>query len=102
MRYLLFLTGLFLLLFVPLSAQYDDVPSFEDTVAVYADLFEIREPLQLTMRFNIKEFRKSRRKEKYHSAELTCHVNDTFQVTHSVRVRARGKWRRDNCTTPPY
>ncbi|MCK5068603.1 MAG: hypothetical protein KAR16_14240, partial [Bacteroidales bacterium] len=34
--------------------------------------------------------------------ELTCHVNDTFQVTHPVRVRARGKWRRDNCTMPPY
>ncbi len=102
MRYILTLTGLFLLFFVPLTAQYDDVPTFEDTLEVYADLFGIKEPMHLTMRFNCKEFQKTRRDEKYHPAELTCHVNDTFQVTHPVRVRARGKWRRDNCTMPPY
>jgi len=102
MRYTLTLVGLFLLLFIPLSAQYDDVPGFEDTMEVYADLFDIRAPLNLTMKFNIKEFKKTRRDEKYHPAELTCHVNDSFQVTHTVRVRARGKWRRENCSIPPY
>jgi hypothetical protein len=102
MRYILSLVGLILLLFVPLTAQYDDVPSFEDTMEVYADLFWKNEPLNLTMKFNIKEFRKSRRDEKYHSAELTCHMSDTFQVNHDVRVRARGKLRRDICFMPPY
>lgn len=102
MRYLLSLTGLFLLFIVPLSAQYEDVPSFEDTLNVYADLFWEKEPLNLTMKFNIKEFQKSRRKEKYHPAELTCHVTDSFHVAHDVRVRARGKYRRDNCTMPPF
>jgi len=102
MRYTLSLAGLFLLIFVPLSAQYDDVPSFEDTLEVYTDLFYIDEPLNLTMKFNMKEFGKTRRNEKYHPAELTCHVTDSFQVTHPVRVRARGKFRRDYCTVPPY
>ena len=54
------------------------------------------------MKFDIKEFRKTRRKEKYHPAELTCHVSDSFQVTHPVRVRARGIFRRDYCTMPPF
>jgi len=102
MRYILSLGGLFLLIIVPLSAQYDDVPTFEDTLMVYEDIFYMDEPLNLTMKFNIKEFGKSRRKEKYHPAELTCHVTDSFQVNHSVRVRARGKFRRDYCTMPPY
>ena len=102
MRYLLSLTGLFLLLAVPLSAQYDDVPSFEDTLEVYEDLFYIKDPLYLTMKFNIKAFYKSRYKENYHPAELSCHVSDSFQVNHNVRVKARGKLRRDICFMPPY
>ena len=102
MRYALFVTGIFLLLFVPLSAQYEDVPTFEDTLEVYKDLFIRKEPLDLTLKFDIREFRKTRRKEKYHPAELTCHVRDGFEVTHRVRVKARGIFRRDYCTMPPF
>jgi len=102
MRFILSLAGLFLLISIPLRAQYEDVPTFEDTLEVYRDLFLNKEPLNLTLKFDIKEFRKTRRKEKYHPAELTCHVTDSFYVTHSVRVRARGKYRRDNCSMPPY
>ncbi len=102
MRYLLSFAALLLFLVVPLAAQYDDVPSFEDTLEVYEDLFWESGPLNLTMQFNVKEFQKTRRNEKYHPAELTCHVSDSFQVTHRVRVRARGKFRRDWCTMPPY
>ena len=102
MRHFFILTGLIALISLPLYSQYENQPSFEDTVKVYEDIFGLREPLVLTMKFNIKEFQKSRRDEKYHPAEMTCHVNDTFQVTHPVRVRARGKFRRDNCNMPPF
>jgi hypothetical protein len=102
MRYLLPVSGILLLFLAPLTAQYDEVPSFEDTMEVYEDLFYKTEPLNLTMKFNIKEFQKTRRKEKYHPVELTCHVDSNFQVNHRVRVRARGKFRRDYCTMPPY
>ena len=102
MRYLLFLAGILLFFFLPLSAQYDDVPTFEDTMAVYEDLFWTKEPLHLTLKGNIKEFKKGRRDGKYYPAELTCHVSDSFQVTHPVRIRARGEFRRDYCTMPPY
>ena len=56
MRYTLFLSGLLLLFLLPLSAQYDEVPSFEDTMNVYADLFYLEEPLNLTLKLNMKEF----------------------------------------------
>ena len=102
MRHLFFLIGIALFFSIPLLAQYDDLPTYEDTLQVYEDLFGIREPLQLTLKFNLKEFKKSKRNEKYHPAEMTCHVNDSFQVTHKVRVRARGKYRRDNCGMPPF
>jgi hypothetical protein len=85
-----------------LVAQEVYVPTFEDTLEVYEGLFMKDEPLHLTLTFNLKEFRKSRRDEKYQPAEMTCVVDSSFQVTHPVRVRARGIYRRDNCTVPPF
>lgn len=103
MRYRCLFLGIVIALSVQqLSAQYDDQPTYEDTVEVYSDVFYIEEPLNLTIKFNIKDFQKSRKEEKYHPAEMTCHVSDTFCVTHPVRVRARGKFRRDNCTMPTF
>jgi hypothetical protein len=93
---------LIVLISLPLCAQDDWQPTFEDTLAVYEDLFGVNEPLVLTMKFNLNEFRKTKRKEKYHPAEMTCHVSDTFEVNHQVRVRARGNFRMDHCTMPPF
>ncbi len=99
----LFLSYILLsLLGVKLFAQQDYEPTYEDTLEVYEDFFFLEEPVNLTMEFNIKEFKKARRKADYHPAEMTNHVDDSFQVKHDVRVRARGEFRRDNCTMPPY
>lgn len=75
---------------------------FEDTLEAYEDMFGLEEPLNLTLEFDIKNYRKTRRKEKYHQAEMTCVVNDSFQVTNPVRVKARGIYRRDHCKMPPF
>lgn len=99
-RSILFSAALLLCLSVDLSAQYEF--TFEDTVAVYEDLFYLDEPLHLTLEFNIKEFRKTKHKEEYHRVQMTCHVSDSFQVTHTVRVKARGEFRKNSCTMPPY
>jgi hypothetical protein len=85
------------------TAQQEGVTTtFEDTLEVYEDLFKETEPLHLTLKFNLKKFQRTRREEKYQPAEMTCHVCDTFNVTHPVRVKARGIYRRDNCTVPPF
>jgi len=99
-RYFIFAI-LALVISTSLFGQTDDVPSFEDTLVVYQDLFGIREPLDLTLKFNIKEFYKTKKNEKYHKAELTCHVREGFEVKHEVRVKARGKNRREICAIPP-
>lgn len=84
-----------------LHAQQKDVPSHDDTVTVYEDLFSAEEPLHLTLKFNVKAVGKTRRKDVYHDAELTNVISEDFQVTDSVRVRARGFFRRDYCKLPP-
>ncbi|MEA3462337.1 MAG: hypothetical protein U9R49_10690 [Bacteroidota bacterium] len=87
---------------IPLAGQDDHVPTFEDTAAVYEDLFEIKEPLNMTLKFSVKELQKTKYKETYLPAEMTCHVNDSFKVKHEVRVRARGEIRKKICFAPMF
>ncbi len=98
---IIIITAAFIFSF-PLAGQEDYAPSFEDTAAVYEDLFGIKEPLHLTLKFNKKEFQKKKMKEPYLPAEMTCHVSDSFEVSHDVRIRARGEIRKTICTTPPF
>lgn len=87
---------------LPLTGQDERVPTFEDTAAVYEDLFEIKEPLNMTLKFSVKELQKTKFKEEYLPAEMTCHVDDSFDVTHEVRVRARGEIRKKICFAPMF
>lgn len=102
MRRSVIFTAVAFIFYLPLSGQDDQVPTFEDTAAVYEDLFEIEEPLTLTLKFNVKELQKTKWKETYLPAEMTCHVSENFQVTHDVRVRARGEIRKTICYAPMF
>lgn len=92
---------LFLVSVCGVSAQ-EYVPTPEDTADVYAELFSREDPLHLSLKVDLKKFRRDRRKEEYQDAELTCSVNDQFQITNPVRIMARGEFRRDNCNFPPF
>lgn len=79
-----------------------DVPDSLDTQSVYDRLFLDAEPLRLTLEFDVKKFQRTRRQEEYQPAEMTNRVNDTLGLRNSVRVKARGNYRRDNCEMPPF
>ena len=97
-----FLSLAALLCAASLPAQEDLVPTFEDTMAVYEDLFEIKEPLNLTLKFDLKELNKTQWKEEYLPGEMTCHVREGFEVKHDVRIKARGEIRKKICTAPMF
>ena len=102
MRLTFILTGFIILIPLRLYSQQEYKPTFEDTVQVYEDLFGRDEPLDLTLKFDIKQFSRSKMNEEYEPAEMTCYVNDSFHVTHDVRVKARGIFRLDYCSMPPF
>jgi hypothetical protein len=87
--------------FCHLHAQQAGFPSYEDTVALYEELFSAEEPLNLTLKFDVGAFKKTRREDVYHDAEMTNVLSNDFQLTHSVKVMARGTFGRDICTLPP-
>jgi len=101
MRLTFILTGIIVFISLQLYSQQEFQPTFEDTLQVYEDLFDRTEPLNLTLKFDIKQFGRSKVKEEYQPAEMTCYVNDSFQVTNDIRVKARGIFRLGFCSMPP-
>ena len=73
-----------------------------DTLMVFEDLFEDEEPIHLTLKFDIKNYQKTRSKEEYQPAELIYRINDSLTITHDVRLRTRGEFRKKFCALPPF
>ena len=69
---------------------------------VFERLFEDTEPLQLSLRVDLKDYQRTRKKEEYKDARLIIHSADTLSLTVPVRIRARGVFRRGFCRVPPY
>jgi hypothetical protein len=68
---------------------------------VYEDLFSGEEPLNLTLKLDFKAFKKTKHQDVYHDAEITNKVNDDFQVSHPVQIKARASIREKFCALPP-
>lgn len=59
-------------------------------------LFASDEPLEIVLKTDIKKLLRSKSDAEYQDAEIT--VNEK---THSIRLKARGNYRRENCSFPP-
>jgi hypothetical protein len=101
-RITLICTGFFLFNTITLDAQgVEDSPAYEGPLEVYDGLFDLEEPLSLTLISDFRTIRKTRSKDIHIPAQMTCHVTDSVQVTHPVRLKARGIYRKENCSIPP-
>ncbi|MGW8315288.1 MAG: hypothetical protein ACWGNV_06785 [Bacteroidales bacterium] len=111
----LWLTGLLLtglLLFIPFACGQVPVDTIatvgqgeglgQDTLITGADLFEESDPLHLTLTLNLKNYEKTKYKGEYIPVELTYQVNDTLSLNRSVRIKARGNFRRQYCQLSPF
>jgi hypothetical protein len=99
-KIILVAAGMLIGITATISAQ-EPVPSSEDSMAVFEGFFVDEDPLTVTMTTDFKNFKRKRRQEEYQPAEMTIHVDESFKVSRPVRIKARGIYRRDNCTNPP-
>jgi hypothetical protein len=75
---------------------------YSDTLSTQVDLFSVEEPMDLTLRFDLKKYQRGKMKGEYMPVQLTYHVNDTLDINKKVRVKARGEFRRQFCILPPF
>ena len=96
---------LFLLLFTVQArvlAQDSVSPySIEDTIAIDVDIFAEEEPASITLIYDIRSFLRNKHKDEYIKALMIYHFNDTVDIEHEIRLKARGKNRLERCPFPP-
>lgn len=101
MRYFLLLSILTLTLQI-IAQEPEGELDVSDTLLIYNDIFELDKPLELTLKYDIKEFQKNKSKKGYMDAELLFKVNDSIERSKNVRIKARGNFRNQFCAMPPF
>ncbi len=76
-----------------------DIDAVSDTIP-NMNLFEDETPMDLTLKYDITSFIKNKVKGEYLDAELLVHYKD-YSATKTIRLKARGNNRRDQCFFPP-
>jgi hypothetical protein len=98
--------GLWLILVTALPAlsQNDTIVNpyeANDTLSNDFGLFTNDEVLNLTLRFDITQYKKKKSKDEYLKAILTYHINDKDSVNKEIRIKSRGEMRNAYCDFPP-
>ena len=73
-----------------------------DTILFSNDFFDQNKALELNLEFDIKTFTAEKSDEVYLPAILTYYIDDTVEISRSVKIKARGKVRKDYCYFPPF
>ena len=63
-------------------------------------VFDSDEILEISLRFDIRHFKRTKFKSLYQHAAMT-YISDGDSVTRKIKLRSRGKFRREYCNFPP-
>jgi len=77
--------------------QYEAV----DTLQMNFGLFSNDEVLNLSLRFDVVEYKREKPKDEYMKALLTYHINDKDSINKEIRLKSRGEFRNNFCSFPP-
>ena len=64
-------------------------------------LFEDDKIIDITLRFDLTTYMKSKPKNEYLKANLTIHLSKTDSISRDIGLKTRGIWRNQNCTFAP-
>ena len=89
---------------LPAFSQNDTIDSplaAVDTLQQDFGLFTNDNILNLTLRFDLTQYRNKKPKEEYLNAILTYHINDKDSINKNIRLKSRGEMRNAFCDFPP-
>jgi hypothetical protein len=64
-------------------------------------LFEEEKPVEITLRFDLSTYFRTRPKEDYLKANITFNLSKTDSISKNIRLRTRGYFRNHYCIFPP-
>jgi hypothetical protein len=97
------LMSLFVLLPGRLLSQDELLPVYQvDTIDTSADIFDDREPMHVTLTFDIKKYQREKYKGEYMPVHFRYQFNDSIYLEKDMRLKARGNFRRGYCHLAPF
>jgi hypothetical protein len=105
MRKMISFQVLLVIFFVtPVFGQNDSTKTnsaLPDTSLKSFRLFEDVTPVEITLRFDLAAYFRSKPKKGYIKANLTFHLSKTDSISRNIRLRSRGEFRNQYCGFPP-
>lgn len=94
-----------ILFFIPLSLYSQESEQYVriiDTIDTEIDLFEVNAPLHFTLEFDLKKYQREKMKGEYMPIRFIYDINDTLRLEKTMRIKARGQFRRSHCSMAPF
>jgi len=90
------------LIVLPVKSQNDSIDSYSvnDTLPDFG-LFTRDDILELSLRFDITQYKRKKPKDEYLDAVLTYHISKTDSINKNIRLKSRGQFRNGYCAFPP-
>ncbi len=92
----------FISIFLILISQLSFSQEKMDTMLFKTDFFDIENPVNLTLIFNVTELKRNKDDKNYLSGTLIYFSEDSTKITKNVRIKARGNVRKRHCNLPPF
>lgn len=73
-----------------------------DTIDTSIDIFTDPDPMEVTLTLDLKKYQKEKFKGEYMPAQFHYRFNDTLSLDKTMRIKARGNFRRQHCTFAPF
>lgn len=73
-----------------------------DTIDTSVDLFNETGPMDITLTFDLKNYQRNKFAGEYIPVHFHYQINDTLGLEKSIRIKARGEFRRKHCSFAPF
>lgn len=73
-----------------------------DTLLFTPDFFEIEEPVDITLQFDVTEFREKKDSTKVYPAIIKYYTKDSVEISKNIGIEIRGISRQRFCDFPPF
>ena len=75
---------------------------YVDTIDTSVDIFEVQDPMKITLTLDLKKYQKEKMKGEYMPVHFLYQFNDTLFLEKEMRMKARGVFRRSHCSLAPF
>ncbi|MEA3461380.1 MAG: hypothetical protein U9R49_05840 [Bacteroidota bacterium] len=73
-----------------------------DTIDTFLDLFDESDPMHITLTLDLKRYQREKHKGEYMPVQFLYQLNDTMHIEKTMRMKARGEFRRSHCYLAPF